>query len=593
MNVPTSKIALENNGVMSSKWIFLFATLTISKATNVFDLVEYYKLPPLYTEEDYNRCLFETKNESVYCSAVTVIKPDNSSPVWKLIEEYSSDRIKHFRHDIFYNGICVNWCRQKLEKHDGDTNDLYERAFEVDHEYYNQIFANQSFNAMRYKYDDLINKCVNLYLKTKYGLRGYSTVVSCSSNRENDDIDVKLFFMNTAFFALLSVIVAVVMTGTYYHYVCQILAIREMLMEIFSLQRNYRRLVSVPTNKLGRELRYLQAIRYIFMFVIIFGHLTYLFTRVPIANTQYYEQKYYTILGMLQLNGSHVVQTFFLISGLLMGLAFKDIITKDKFSFSYSLTPVYAIVLFYETTSVLRPSSRHPFWEGRVAIEREQCQQNWWLNVLYINNIFNIPFTCMPHTWFLASDFQAFIYGLVFIMLAWRYRDLKRLILSIGGVLIILMPAAVTYARGYTAIYMASPEDYKYHLLQDAFQHYYVPFYTNAGNYYLAMLVGLHYDLLKSPVVIKWLKTPAMFIFYFLFPLGSIPFFSCYIFYNYDIDETAWWIGAWTTVAKHFWGILAFSVVFVFANNFDKNNFFSIFLRKILHSPIWQPLVFI
>lgn len=216
-------------------------------------------------------------------------------------------------------------------------------------------------------------------------------------------------------------------------------------MEIFSLQRNYRRLVSVPTNKLGRELRYLQAVRYLFMFVIIFGHLTYIFTRVPISNTHYFEQvillphflfwyrirgkffswqKYYTLWGMLQLNGSHIVQTFFLISGLLMGLAFKDIYKKEKFTCSYSwiaiiyryirngnwffvdvinwltsllykhrLTPVYAVVLFYETTSLMRPHSRHPFWEGRLIIERQQCQKNWWLNILYINNIFNIPTT--------------------------------------------------------------------------------------------------------------------------------------------------------------------------------------------------------
>lgn len=111
--------------------------------------------------------------------------------------------------------------------------------------------------------------------------------------------------------------------------------------------------------------------------------------------------------------------------------------------------------------------------------------------------------------------------------------------------------------------------DYKYHLLQDAFQHYYVPFYTNAGNYYLAMLIGLHYDKLKNPSVVKWLKAPILFIFYFIFPLGMIPFFSSYIFYNYEIDEASWWIGVWTTISKHFWGILAFSIVFVFTNKLD------------------------
>lgn len=120
-----------------------------------------------------------------------------------------------------------------------------------------------------------------------------------------------------------------------------------------------------------------------------------------------------------------------------------------------------------------------------------------------------------------------------------------------------------------TVDYRLYYRDYKYHLLQDAFQHYYVPFYTNAGNYYLAMLVGLHYETIKSPTIVKWLKVPVLFVFYFIFPLGMIPFFSSYIFYNFDIDETSWWIGVWTTISKHFWGILAFSIVFVFANKLD------------------------
>lgn len=64
----------------------------------------------------------------------------------------------------------------------------------------------------------------------------------------------------------------------------------------------------------------------------------------------------------------------------------------------------------------------------------------------------------MPHTWFLASDFQAFLYALIFIMLSWRFTKLKSFILTIGGAIIVLMPAIVTHLKGYTAIYMASPE---------------------------------------------------------------------------------------------------------------------------------------
>lgn len=121
------------------------------------------------------------------------------------------------------------------------------------------------------------------------------------------------------------------------------------------------------------------------------------------------------------------------------------------------------------------------------------------------------------------------------------------------------------------------------------------------------MIVGLYFDNLKNLTLIKWFKVPALTIFYFIFPLGMVPFFTSYIFYNYNVNNTAWWIGVWTIFSKHFWGLLGISIVFVFTNNLDSkyaddifnyifyiknvgNNFFSGFLRKVLYAPVWQPL---
>lgn len=114
------------------------------------------------------------------------------------------------------------------------------------------------------------------------------------------------------------------------------------MLEIFSLRRNWKRLMNMPQAKRGRELRWLQGIRYNNMFIIIFGHLTYAFTRIPIQNPQFYEEKYYSVVGMLSLNGYYVVQTFFMISGLLMGLAFKDIMEQRKFHMVY-----FGVAFFY------------------------------------------------------------------------------------------------------------------------------------------------------------------------------------------------------------------------------------------------------
>lgn len=64
----------------------------------------------------------------------------------------------------------------------------------------------------------------------------------------------------------------------------------------------------------------------------------------------------------------------------------------------------------------------------------------------------------MPHTWYLAADFQIFMYALVFMMLAWRFPKWRSSIFATGFLIAIIMPVIVTYARGYSGIYIATPE---------------------------------------------------------------------------------------------------------------------------------------
>lgn len=64
-------------------------------------------------------------------------------------------------------------------------------------QYYNKIFKSVNFEdaaikSMRQKYDKIVNKCVNLYLLEKFNLKGYTTIVSCSSNQSNDGENLKL-----------------------------------------------------------------------------------------------------------------------------------------------------------------------------------------------------------------------------------------------------------------------------------------------------------------------------------------------------------------------------------------------------------------
>lgn len=96
-----------------------------------------------------------------------------------------------------------------------------------------------------------------------------------------------------------------------------------------------------------------------------------------------------------------------------------------------------------------------------------------------------------------------------------------------------------------------------------------MPGYTNAGNYFAAMVVGLYYDSFKTENVVKYLKYPCLFMLYFAIPIGIIPLMSSWIFYNLEIDVTAWWIGPYVILTKHYFAFIGLSFLVVFSNNLD------------------------
>lgn len=50
-------------------------------------MTEYYKMPPLYEMDDYDRCMEEFPNiKSTYCYTRTQIKPNESSELWLYVQ---------------------------------------------------------------------------------------------------------------------------------------------------------------------------------------------------------------------------------------------------------------------------------------------------------------------------------------------------------------------------------------------------------------------------------------------------------------------------------------------------------------------------
>ena len=52
------------------------------------------------------------------------------------------------------------------------------------------------------------------------------------------------------------------------------------------------------------------------------------------------------------------------------------------------LTPVYLIVIGSFATLFSRTGDG-PLWAAKAGLEAERCAQNWWTNLLYVNNYVN------------------------------------------------------------------------------------------------------------------------------------------------------------------------------------------------------------
>lgn len=104
--------------------------------------------------------------------------------------------------------------------------------------------------------------------------------------------------------------------------------------------------------------------------------------------------------SILVLNANLITDTFFLISGVL--IAYTALIKKEKSPREYfnviglylhrylRLTPAYAMMIGFYATLFYKVSSG-PHWDQWIGANRDYCRENWWTNLLYLNNYIHLP----------------------------------------------------------------------------------------------------------------------------------------------------------------------------------------------------------
>ncbi|XP_043678965.1 O-acyltransferase like protein-like isoform X1 [Vespula pensylvanica] len=292
-----------------------------------------------------------------------------------------------------------------------------------------------------------------------------------------------------------------------------------ILFSSFSFYTNWKNLFN--TDRHQDSVACLDGLRFLSICWIIYGHTYYMevmginmdLTQVPKMHESWSK--------MLVLNGNMVTDTFFLLSGVL--LAYTEVIKKEKSSswkldviglylHRYSrLTPAYAMMIgFYAT--IYSKFGSGPHWDVWVGSNRDYCRDNWWSNLLYVNNYVNVPDMCMSQSWYLATDMQLIWLSPIFLypMLKPARRIFFWIVIGFAFVLSMLLPFAVTFIYRYTAtmFYYKGQED-----MANVFLNVYTRVYTRAGPYIIGLALGYllakrrSYDLkLRMPYIVSgWL----------------------------------------------------------------------------------------
>ncbi|GFS94906.1 nose resistant to fluoxetine protein 6 [Nephila pilipes] len=167
-------------------------------------------------------------------------------------------------------------------------------------------------------------------------------------------------------------------------------------LEAFSLSSNGSRLFSAPGGN-STEFACVHGVRALSMFWVVLGH-TYVLMDFELLKDPTGIQSWFRSLEFEFLhNGWLSVETFFLISGLLMTVGGLKFLKKTKGCFNVPLMTLRrylrlapSLLLLMGLVFFLPLLSSGPFWYQHVDPQVKSCANYWWASLLFISNWFGI-----------------------------------------------------------------------------------------------------------------------------------------------------------------------------------------------------------
>uniref|UniRef100_A0A1Y9IS55 Acyltransferase 3 domain-containing protein n=1 Tax=Anopheles merus TaxID=30066 RepID=A0A1Y9IS55_ANOME len=530
-------------------------------------------MPKLWQMDDYDECLESPEPDDppgVYCGLSVVLKPNNRSELWKLIEEFSSDYKRHYNHQVLKRGVCIRRCQKAIEKlSPAERNALTVEPFPIDVRYKFNDGILKDIPTYREAYQDVVEICVNKELNDTYGLVAHTEILSCDKSTDEVVIDA----LDMSFLIVLCALVSFVTVSSWYdslinykrtsdHYRQPLDSKRKMVWVSFSIQRNWYRLTSRSRDELNQKLRFFQAFRFLTIVLIIFGHFSMLLSVTPTTNSEKLERIMHNVGSMILTNGGQITQTFLGMSGVLLGIKFCSFAEKRKGKLQTG-----------------------PLWSWIAKTEQIFCRRNWWTNLLYINNYVHADEPCVQQAWYLGAEFQIFIIALIVLVTIVKIPRAKVLILGLVLLAGYVIPALFIYYHKLEGTYLITLEAQRYLLWYDKYYlHAYIPTHINFGNYIQGVLTGLVYcELQKRSINLAQSKafSTVWHLTIVILPLSWLP---SYMFYVNDFPTPSIWMAAYFIMTKNLYG---FGIgIIILGCIYGVNGV----VKRMLNYPFFEPL---
>lgn len=179
----------------------------------------------------------------------------------------------------------------------------------------------------------IINQCVNLELKQKFTLMGYSYIEMCFNKFDKFQPDL----WDAIFFFITSAIFKMVVAGSWFDFKRKQAQQRKekitnkeyfqapvesriyQLSSSFSLMRNWYKFVKLPEND---EFNSISTLKVFLTFTVICGHINSVFKGFPSDNTYFLEENSNSIWAPMFMNSHITIQSFLTSAAFLTGYQF-------------------------------------------------------------------------------------------------------------------------------------------------------------------------------------------------------------------------------------------------------------------------------